>query len=273
MATIFTFPGKLGDAILQWPIARFWAKQNDSKFTIWADRASCEKLEPLWRSQACVEDVVWREGIEGYQCGGQPWHFGLETKDAIGHTIYHLGMRGFPVRQITLETMANSRVPLHLDYETLASDQWFDMPEKQPVNRLVLHGMAVYPHTKTTPGFWRFICRVRKELESIFDEIVWVGSDRDREVGKRTYPEWGEFCDGGDFKKLAELVWNSRCMIGVGSAPITLAGALKVPGIRVHDPIGEHPKVIWANLGANQANETERELRTTWPRFRQEFLT
>jgi ADP-heptose:LPS heptosyltransferase len=133
--------------------------------------------------------------------------------------------------------------------------------------------MAVYPHTKTTPALWKFLYRVADELDEMFDEVVWVGSDRDREVGKRIYPKWGEFSDDGDFKKLADLIWNSRLMIGCGSSPITLAGALKVPGIRVHDPIGDHPRVIWSNLGANQMNEGEKDLRTLWPRFRDEFLT
>lgn len=272
MSNVVTFPGKLGDAILQWPVAYHWARLGGQKFTVWADKRSCAILEPLWRSQSMVEDVVWKDGIEGYQCGGQPWHFDLPTSDLVGNTVYHMGLRGFPVRQITLETLANCKIPLDIDPETIASEPAFEMPEKKPVNRLVLHGMAVYPHTKSTPGFWKFLYSVAGELEGMFDEIVWTGNDRDREVGRRVYPKWGEFADGGDFKKLADLIWDSRCMIGVGSAPIALAGALKVPAIRVHDQIGEHPRVIWSNLGANQANETERDLRTVWPRFKAEWL-
>jgi len=272
MATVFTMPGKLGDAILQWPVAYHWARLNKEKFTVWADPGTCKPLEPLWRSQPMVEDVVWKDGIEGYNCGGQPWHFNLKTEDVVGNTVYHLGLRGFPVRQITLETLANCKVPLDIDPDTLACDVAFVMPPKNPANRLVLHGMAVYPHTKSTPGFWKFLHSVADELSGMFDDIVWTGTARDREVGKRAYPQWAEYDDGGDFKKLADLIWDSRLMIGCGSAPVALAGALKVPAIRVHDPIGEHPRVIWSNLGPNQMNETEPELRKLWPAFRDEHV-
>jgi hypothetical protein len=61
-------------------------------------------------------------------------------------------------------------------------------------------------------------------------------------------------------------------MIGCGSYPITVAGALKIPAIRVHDQIGEMAKIIWDNLGDNQLNETELSLRKAWPRFRDQWL-
>ena len=85
-------------------------------------------------------------------------------------------------------------------------------------------------------GFWRFLASIRAELETLFDQIVFVGSPDDRAVGVETYPGWDDFDDGGDFLKLARLVHASRLMIGVGSSPIVVAGALKVPAIRVHDP-------------------------------------
>ena len=113
----------------------------------------------------------------------------------------------------------------------------------------------------------------RAELESLFDDIVFVGSDRDREVASNTYPGWKAFDDGGDFLRLANLLASSRAMIGCGSAPIALAGAMKIPAIRVHDAVGNNaPKVIWDNLGENQLNDTEVGLRKSWPVWRDKCL-
>ena len=66
---------------------------------------------------------------------------------------------------------------------------------------------------------------------------------------------------------------NSRAVIGCGSSSVALAGALKVPCIRVHDPIGEFPRRIWDNLGDNQLNDTEIGLRASWPEWRDKWLT
>jgi hypothetical protein len=48
---------------------------------------------------------------------------------------------------------------------------------------------------------------------------------------------------------------------------------LKVPCIRVHDPIGEFPRRIWDSLGENQLNDTEIGLRTSWTEWRDKWLT
>jgi hypothetical protein len=58
---------------------------------------------------------------------------------------------------------------------------------------------------------------------------------------------------------------GSRLVIGSGSSGVALASVLKVPTLRVHDPIGNAPKVIWAGLGDNQWNEEEVALRRLWP--------
>tara|TARA_R110000868_G_scaffold132332_2_gene343045 strand:- start:1161 stop:1613 length:453 start_codon:yes stop_codon:yes gene_type:complete len=138
---------------------------------------------------------------------------------------------------------------------------------------LVLHGQPAYAHTGTTPTFWKFIAGVRAELEDLFENITFVGAPRDLETAERIYPDWDRYDDGGDLKKTADLVQHSDCMIGCGSAPIVLAGLLRVPGIRVHDAIaGDAPKVIWSNIGDDQVNATEIELRRDWPTFRDKYL-
>jgi ADP-heptose:LPS heptosyltransferase len=272
--TIFSMPGKCGDAIHQWPIAYWWAKQHDSKFTVWLDEKSCKMVAPLFAAQPCVDKVEFKEGVSNYLCGGQPWHFDLPASELAGRNVYHLGFRSFPERQLTLETMEKANVPVDIGVATLANTNPFEVPTVgEKVNRLVLHGQGVCSHSRTTPNFWKFLAAIRMELPSIFDEIVFIGSPQDREVGAIAYPEWKSFDDGGDFLKLAEFMVNSRAVIGCGSSPVALAGALKVPCIRVHDPIGNDiPRRIWDNLSDNQLNDTEVGLRTSWGPWKERWL-
>jgi diadenosine tetraphosphatase ApaH/serine/threonine PP2A family protein phosphatase len=271
---VMTFPGKCGDAIMQWPIAYWWAKQHGEKFTVWLDEKSCKLVAPLFAAQPCVEKVEFKDGIKSYQCGGQPWHFDLPAAEMSGRNIYHLGFRSFPERQLTLETQARCNVPMEVDIATLANTSSFEVPAPgEKVNRLVLHGQGVCPHSRTTPGFWKFLASIRKEIAERFDEVVFVGSPADLDVSRIAYPDWALFDDGGDFLKLAELMVNSRAFMGCGSSPAALAGALKVPCVRVHDPIGNAPKRLWDNLGDSQLNDTELGLRASWPEWRDKWLT
>jgi hypothetical protein len=273
MSTVFTMPGKLGDAILQWPVAFHWHRETGEPFEVWLDEKTCAPLVPLLETQPGVSAVKLMPGVENYNCGGQPFHLNLPTSAFEGNTIYHLGLRSFPVRQISLQVLQDSKVPVKAEVEEFAETPSLVVDGVQKANRLVIHGQSVCPHTRSTPTMWRFLASIAKEVQTMFTEIVFVGSPADREVGRMTYPEWTAFDDGGDFLKLARFIAGSRLMIGCGSAPITVAGALKVPAIRVHDPIAnDAPKVIWNNLGANQLNDTHLGLRKEWPVFKERFL-
>ena len=278
MSTVFTFPGKMGDALHQWPIAHHWHKQTGKPFQVWLDQTTCKPLVKLFEAQPGVELVKLVEGVENYNCGGQPFHLNLPTSAFDEHTIFHMGLRGFPARQLTLECLQTSRVPVTLTAETLATERSLVAGGEEPrpgggLGMLVLHGQPAYAHTGTTPTFWKFIAGVRAELEDLFENITFVGAPRDLETAERIYPDWDRYDDGGDLKKTADLVQHSDCMIGCGSAPIVLAGLLRVPGIRVHDAIaGDAPKVIWSNIGDDQVNATEIELRRDWPTFRDKYL-
>lgn len=272
MSTIFTFPGKAGDAIMQWPVAYQWAKQTGKKFTVWADERSCKMVAPLFEFQECVEALEFKTGIEGYGCGGQPWHFDLGAKDLEGHTVYHLGMRAFPVRQLTFQCLEDAKLPVDIKLSKLSSEPSLIIPGVEQKNRVVLHGQPVCTHNRQSPQFWKFLAGISDYLKANFDEIVFVGDDRDRESGLSTYPEWKEYKDEGNFLTLARVIAGSRLVIGGGSSVVTLGGALKIPTIRVHDQIGAHPKMIWSNLGDNQLNDTEIELRQSWPKFKAKWL-
>jgi len=280
VSTVFSFPGKAGDAIMQFPVAYQWAKATHKKFTCWMDEKSTKLVVPLFESQPCVERVEFKTGVENYNCGGQPWHFGLPTSDLEGHVVYHLGLRSFPARQLTLQCLEDCKIPVEIDKNKLASEPSLIIDGKDSVvrtftptsNRVILHGQPVCTHNRQTPQFWKFLSSIAVYLEEEFDEIVFVGDERDREIGVHTYPKWRQFNDGGNFLTLARLIEKSRLVIGTGSSVVALGGALKVPTIRVHDPIGNHPKVIWSNLGDNQINDTEIELRKSWPEFRDKWM-
>jgi len=274
MSTVFTFPGKIGDALLQWPVAYQYWKKTGQAFEVWLDEHRCKPLLPLFKAQPCVLDAKLMPGVENWDCGGQPFHMNLPTSAFEGHAIYHLGLRAFPTRQITLETVQYARLPVEIDMEALTNEPSLVTPKVlEKVNRLIVHGQGICPHTRQTPQMWRFLSRVRKELESIFDEIVFVGTDRDRQVGTKTYPDWKEFVDDEDFSVLADYMALSRAAITVGSSVAALADCLKLPTIRVHDPVADNaPKVIWSNLHPGSINDTELELRDSWPKWRDSAL-
>lgn len=276
MSTVFTMPGKMGDAILQFAVVHHYFDQtHDDSIELWLDEQTCKPLVSLFESQPGVRAVKLIAGVENWNCGGQPFHMNLPTSAFSGNTIYHLGLRGFPQRQISLQCLQDCKVPIVVSPEVFAETPYLATGPVATANRLVIHGQAVCPHNRSTPTMWRFLSSIHQDVHELFEEVVFVGSPDDREVGLATYPNWTAFDDGGDFLKLARLIAGSRCMIGVGSAPVTLAGALKVPAVRVHDTIGDGagaPRVIWDNLGANQLNRTEVELRKDWPAFRDRWL-
>lgn len=263
MSLVFTMPGKKGDALHQWPVAYWYCRQNNTTCDLWLDEKELPPLKRLFESQPCVDNVILKPGIKSYEMGGQPWDFGLKTIDHVEHEIYHLGFRRFPVRQITLEAL--DMVPLRIERPENEKSLLVKV-NASAGTRCVLHGNFA-SHTSGVPGFWRFLASVMPTLMDHFDDIVFVGTSRERERANEIWPLCKTFDDQGDFLNLAELIAGASLMIGCGSSNIVLAGLLGVPAVRVHDPIGEYSKVIWSNLGENQLNATELELRTEWPEF------
>lgn len=263
-----TMPGKIGDAIHQAALPYWYWRERGEKVRLWLDQQTLKPLVALFESQPWCESVELKPGIVNYNCGGQPWHFDLATADYDGLNVYHLGLRGFPQRQLTLEALATANVPLLVDPATVAEHSPFAVEPLRPARRLVLHGQGVCPHTRSTPGFWKFLSGVWDDLRQSFDEVAFVGSPDDRAVAAGAYPEVECFDDGGDFLTLARFMAGSSAVIGCGSSPVALAQWLMLPTVRVHDPIGEASKRIWDGLGKDQLNGTEFDLRREWPAFR-----
>lgn len=270
MSLIGTLPGKIGDALMQWPVLNRYCIENGRKCTLWLDEKTLQPLVSLFEVQPTVEKVELKPGVEHYRCGGQPYDLGLKTADYVGHEVHHLGMRNFPQRQITLQTMNDANFHLR-DKDALSQEPSLVVPEPITGDRVVLHG-NFQSHMTGVPGFWKFLADRWEELGELFEERCFVGSDEEVDRALEIYPEGTGFKDHGNLLQSARLIAGSRVVIGCGSCIAVLGGALKVPTCRVHDPIGDHPKVIWSNLGANQINETERELRRLWPEWRNKWL-
>jgi len=254
---------------MQYPVAYQWAKATGKKFEMWLDEKMLKPLVPLFEAQECCEAVKLLPGIQHYGCGGQPWHFDLKTEDHLGYEIYHLGFRQFPQRQITYQCALD--VPLNIDAAKLSEQSIFVEPFANDGRKCVLHGNFGAPGGGT-PRFWRFLYDIREELERMFTDIAFVGPPEETARALEIYPKWRAFDDRGSFLDLAKFMAGASLVVGCGSSGVALAGALKVPCIRVHDPIGEAPKVIWSNLGENQLNDTEIGLRKSWPEFRDRWL-
>jgi hypothetical protein len=267
MALVFTFPGKIGDALMQWPIVHHYCKQNNVKCEVWLDEKSLQPLGDLFKNQPCVEKVRFIPGIKNYGCGGQPFDFEMDNDVYLNNEVYHLGLRSFPSRQLTLEAL--EQVPLHLDTGKIASECSLYVPNPvKKKERTILHGNFL-SHMSGVPGFWKFLNRVKNELPG---QKVFVGTTAELGRAKEVHPTFGKFEDNGSFLNVARIMVSSDLVVACGSSVAALAGALKVPCIRVHDAIGEHPKVIWSNLGPRQWNLTEKELRSEWKNIAAELL-
>ena len=265
MSLVFSMPGKIGDAILQWPVAYHYCREHETRCTLWLDENSLKPLVPLFEAQPCVEKVELKSGVTSYHMGGQPFDFGLKTEDYVSDEVHHLGFRKFPQRQITLETLTN--VSLNIDADRIAHDPSLFLGPVKEHDRVVLHG-AFASHQSGVPGFWRFLYDIHDELPS----MVFVGTAQERRRALELYSEAEEFDDAGNFLELARFIQGSKFVVASGSCVAALASVLHVPCIRVHDPIGEFPKVIWSGLGDNQLNETELSLRKLWPEWRDRWV-
>jgi hypothetical protein len=267
----FFLPGKTGDALLQWAVADLYLKEQDEKAEVWLDQGSCKILVPLFEAQPRVTAVKLVGPSENYACGGQPWQGKFTTEQHIEYEIVPMGFRQFPARQITLQTALD--FPFKVDTHRLATEVAFDVGPIEKKNICVVHG-TFQSHTSGTPRFWKFFYDVQADLLAAFDRIVFTGSPSERARATELYhgDRYDQFDDHSSFLELARYMAGASLVVGSGSSGCALGSVLKVPTIRIHDPIGEHPKVIWSGLGDNQWNLTEVEARKAWPKLKRSLL-
>lgn len=247
---VFTFPGKLGDFFHQWPIAYHYGKMFGD-FHVGLDQRLLKPIAGLVARQPHVEHVWLLPGIEHYQIGGQPFDFGMPYQEyKHWDKVYHLGFRDAPEKPITLQCReyVDFKIPTKaLKREcTLVGER-----EPRPRNLLLLHGRR-YDMYGEFPNFWHALWESWDLLKAEFDEIEWIGLPEE----KRISDKFGgtDFDDGGDWVKLVDEMRDARLVMGVGGAMVALAGALKVPSIRIHDPVLGFREEVFANFGERQWN-------------------
>jgi len=257
MVPLITFPGKIGDAFLQWPVARWFIDNKYPKVDI-AVAEQISSVGPIFERQPGVNSVVYLTGIHSWHLGGQPWDFGMQSVFGKWTVLIHLGFRERPDQPITLHCAKEAGA--NLDKAPL-SDPALILPQDDKRNRLLLHG-TFKDHQGHTPSFWSVIRDNRELLEKAFDEIYFIGASNDLSVLSGLDFPAKPFFDDGDIIKTAEFMANSKLVIGCGSSMVALAGALGIPSLRLHDPTGlEQP--VFSHVGANQVNIDPRELQVT----------
>lgn len=246
---LFTFPGKLGDALHQWPIAKTWAEENGQQIEVGLGRTAWP-LKALLASQPCVSMVHLLEGITNEDNGGQPWHFGWGEYDKREwELVFHLGFRGFPTRGLMRETyglVATGHPDYYRPLKTPFEQIWAT-PSVEPYWRppegvllpLILHG------TKTRPTFYKAMIRCWRILEKNFSPIVWAGKPDE-------WPQPATFQgDGLPIVEVAQRISYSGLVFAASSGIAALAGAQGAPCIRIGEP-QLLPHEIWNNPGPNQ---------------------
>lgn len=254
---LVTFPGKIGDALMQWPLAYWYWKETGNKFHVIVGQ-TLEPLVPLLETQEPVIDVKVLPRIEHYKQGGQPWDFKLtEDEKKEYDEIHHLGFRTLPDRQLTL--YCRTYAPVKPSDEQLSEPSIF-VGEGNRKSLLIVHGTAfthagIREGTDLRPRVWDVYGTCEQFFRHMFDRVVFIGNDKDRITFDREGYEGEWFEDGGNFLTLAYFMKDAAFVLGAGSCGVVLAGALGVPSLRVHDLLwGEEDFTFWSNIGKLQAN-------------------
>ena len=242
---------------MQWPVAYHYWKETGNKFSCLLDR-HISALQGLMESQECVDKIIIVDRIYDWNWGGQPYHFNM-TPEEVGKwdEVYHLGLRGEPTNQLTL--CAKENVPIKAGEEQLAAQSLFVGPQNRQ-NTLIVHAtatthMGIRHQQDIRPRIWDVFAMCEQWFHLNFEEIVFIGSKKDKRMKELYDYKYFFFDDEGDFLKLAQEMNNTAFVLGAGSMGVVLAGILGVPSMRVHDPLwGKEDFTFWGNLGNKHAN-------------------
>ena len=250
---LVTFPGKIGDALMQWPCAYFYWKETGNKFTVLLDQSiSC--LKNLFTFQECVKEVLILDRMENWRCGGQPYDFALTKEEkSKWDNIYHMGFRQLPEKQLTLQAAEN--IPIKSDREEFSKQSIF-VGDRKLKSALIVHGSAGTHHgIHAKPRVWDVFGVCEGFFRKAFDEIIFVGNKEDSDT-KDTLGYEGTFLDdGGDLLPTAAIMNGAEFVLGAGSCMVALAGTLGIPSLRIHDPLwGAEDYRLWGFLGKQHGN-------------------
>jgi len=247
---IATFPGKIGDLFMQWPVARAYALDNNIKVDIgippfMAGVAFLMDMQPEVEGVYFTPESVmrsWKRDPPPKGISTEPWR--------RWDTQLEMGFRDMPDDQITLYIADCLGLSKDGDY----APSLF-VGDKVQENYCVLHGtFLTQDGSGSSPPFWAALGNWLQFMMKEFDKIYFIGGiDEMREVRSAEFP-FEVFDDGGNLLETAQLINNSRLFIGSSSMGAALAGALGVNAIRVHEDIPPLPKKCWDFLLPNQFN-------------------
>jgi hypothetical protein len=241
----FTFPGRMGDLLMQWPVAYQWHKKTGEQFRV----VTCEhwnmpRMLPLLETQKCVAEVTVMSGIiNDDSCGGQPWHFNLKEDP----DYFHMGYQDRPNMQLTDFTL--KYFPEPLDRDAVLNEASLDMGERNPQNYCVFFAK---PHQN-----WETALELMQKVTDRFDKVYVIGLPEDLSYICQNVPDtcWQKWHNVDsktpDLLSDARLIRDARVVITINSLVPTISNVLKVPTVVVHRA---QPFQTYSNTGPNQFN-------------------
>lgn len=244
---IATFPGKMGDVFLQWPVARAYAKANGGAIDIGLppDMGSIGQLMSI---QDEVDEVTFLHGINKRSWKMDPPEMGIEKKPFMRwQQQLEMGFRDFPDDQITLYTAKCMGLPVEgLDKPSIY------VGAAKTQDYCVLHGTAFSISCSTVPRFWDCLDKWRTKLEKKFKRLIFIGAPDDLKLAEGLGYE--TFSDDGNILASAQAIRDARFLIGSSSSMAALGSVMGVPLLRIHDPIEGLKKRVHDLLLPNQLN-------------------
>lgn len=238
----FTFPGRMGDILMSWPIVYQWYKKTGEKFKIvTCEHWGCPRVLDLLATQQCVADAeIWPHIINDDSCGGQPWHFNKLGMD----NIIHMGYRSRPDQQLTKYVL--STFPEKLDeMEALDKPSLF-LGNCSNFNYCVFFAK---PHQN-----WLTAIKLMLEASHLFDTIYVIGLPEDlSHIKKNAGNNHWRYIDRDRPNLIADaiLIRDARAVITINSLVPTISNLMKIPTVVVHRA---QPFEIYSNTGPNQFN-------------------
>lgn len=245
---IATFPGKMGDLFMQWPVSRAYARKRGIKI----DLGMPLSLSPTHRVMLRQEEVdhiyympevferSWKRDPPSMGISAEPWR--------RWDTQLEMGFRDMPDDQITHYIAKCLEVPLEdLEHPDII------IGEKNQKNYCVISG-SLNDQFKKSPPFWGILREWIDFMEKEFDYIYFVGTAAEMDAIKAVELPITIFDDGGDLFRTAELMNDSRLVFGSSSMIAALGGAMGLNTIRVHEDIAPLEKKVWDFLLPNQLN-------------------
>lgn len=271
---LITLPGKIGDALLQWPCVYHWNRETGRRCVLGMP-PELRVLDPLFRVQPAVEEIVFLEGIQHFGLGGQPYDFGLRgDQTARWGAVYHLGFRAFPDRPVPVVTRK------YLDFKASDEALCHEPSLRAPEPRKDLGSNFAVLHALYNSALLRTVRDLREDLEACFDRIYLVGLPKEQAFFQRGLQgldgtlsdTWVAYPDTPSYLEVANLLAAARVTLDATSSIACLANALKVPCLVAHHQ--RHIGTAFHNTGPGQVNLDYRsapaEVRRALQRFTEE---